>query len=307
MQIERHEIRIFASVVEEDGFSRAAEKLDISQSAVSQAIANLEHKMDCQLLLRGRKLALTESGKRLFSFSRLVINEESLALDDIQRIRTGALSTLNLAMSSAVNRFFGERLLLEFCERNPLTRLKLDVAPSREMVYGVDEDRWELGFGPFQSRMPGHFECLPFFRETRQLVVHQNHASCDELVRDPAAHMGSQTLLTSYLDDAGKRPGNQRIRDMVEDVWEVSHLELRLALCEAGKGVTYLSDRLLGELSGYHPIVGLEVSSFKREVGLYYKKHNALSEGAKRFIGICQRAFAPGEADDDEAATNPPR
>ena len=111
MQIERHEIRIFATVVEEDGFSRAAEKLDVSQSAVSQAVANLEHKLDCQLLIRGRKLALTESGKRLFTFSRMVINEESLALDDIQRIRTGALSTLNLAMRSTVNRFQGERRL----------------------------------------------------------------------------------------------------------------------------------------------------------------------------------------------------
>lgn len=300
MQIERHEIRIFAAVVEEDGFSRAAEKLDVSQSAVSQAVANLEHKLDCQLLVRGRKLALTESGKRLFSFSRLVINEESLALDDIQRIRTGALSTLNLAMSSTVNRFHGERLLLEFCEKNPLTRLKLDVAPSREMVYGVDEDRWELGFGPFQSRMPGHFECLPFFRETRHLVVHEDHPDFEALVAEPGRHLPSQTLLTSYLDDAGKRPGNQRIRDMVQDVWEVSHLELRLALCAAGKGVTYLSDTLLSDLTGYHHIAGLEVSEFQREVGLYFKKHKALSEGAKRFIGICQRAFSPLRAVDAE-------
>ena len=292
MQIERHEIRIFAAVVEEDGFSRAAEKLDVSQSAVSQAIANLEHKLDCQLLIRGRKLSLTESGKRLFSFTRMVINEEALALDDIQRIRTGALSTLNLAMSSSVNRFFGERLLLEFCERNPLTRLKLDVAPSREMVYGVDDDRWELAFGPFQTRMPGHFECLRFFSETRFLVVHENHPAFTALMDAPQAHMSAQTLLTSYLDDVAKRPGNQRIRDMVQDVWEVSHLELRLALCEAGKGVTYLSDRLLAEHDGFHHIRGLEVSCFDREVGVYFKKHQALSEGAKRFIGICQRQFS---------------
>jgi DNA-binding transcriptional LysR family regulator len=300
MQIERHEIRIFAAVVEENGFSRAAEKLDVSQSAVSQAIANLEHKLDCQLLVRGRKLDLTESGKRLFSFSRLVINEESQALDDIQRIRTGALSTLNLAMSSTVNRFHGERLLLEFCESNPLTRLKLDVAPSREMVYGVDEDRWELGFGPFQSRMPGHFECLPFFRETRHLVVHEGHPDFHRLLEHPAEHLHSQTLLTSYLDDAGKRPGNQRIRDMVQDVWEVSHLELRLALCAAGKGITYLSNILLADIEGFHEIQGLEVSGFEREVGIYYKKHKALSEGAKRFIGICQRAFSPLAAAEPE-------
>lgn len=292
MQIERHEIRIFATVVEEGGFSRAAEKLDVSQSAVSQAVANLEHKLDCQLLLRGRKPELTESGKRLFSFARTVINEEEQALDDIHRIRLGELSTLNLAMSSTVNRFFGELLLLEFCERNPLTRLKLDVAPSREMVYGVDEDRWEIAFGPFQSRMPGHFECVPFFEETRRLVVHENHPNFHALRRDPEPLLASQTLLTSFLDDPVKRPGSQRIRDMVQDVWEVSHLGLRLALCEAGKGITYLPDRLVASLSGYHPIETLEVSSFDRSVGVYYKKHKALSEGAKRFIGICHRHFA---------------
>ena len=291
MQIERQEIRVFSAVVEEGGFGRAAETLDVSQSAVSQAIANLEHKLDTALLIRGRKLELTEAGKRFFSYTRTVINEESETLSDIKRIRTGALSTLNLAMSSTVNRFHGIRLLLEFSERNPLTSLKLDVAPSREMVYGVDEDRWELGFGPFQSRMPGHFECLDFYREQRMLVVHEHHPQFAELMADPLSHMLQQTLLTSYLDDAGKRPGNARIRDMVGDVWEVSHLELRLALCAAGKGVLYLSERLLNELPGYHHLSGLDISTFERDVGLYFKKHKALTEGAKRFIGICQREF----------------
>ena len=155
MQIERNEIRVFSAVVEEGGFSRAAERLNVSQSAVSQTIANLEHKLNAPLLLRGRKPTLTEAGIRLHSYAQNVIHEEALALEDIQQIKTGALSTLNLAMSSVINRFHGTQLMLEFCERNPLTRLKLDVAPSREIVAGVDEGRWELGFGPFQQQMPG--------------------------------------------------------------------------------------------------------------------------------------------------------
>ena len=99
-------------------------------------------------------------------------------------------------------------------------------------------------------------------------------------------------LRTDYLE-FGPRVLLHTIRDQVQDVWEVSHLELRLALCAAGKGITYLSDRLLADIEGFHAIEGLEVSSFEREVGLYYKKHQALSEGAKRFIGICQRDFSP--------------
>ena len=291
MQIERHEIRVFSAVVEEGGFSRAAERLNVSQSAVSQTVANLEHKLDAQLLIRGGKPTLTEAGKRLFSFAQMVIKQELDALDDIAQIRTGSLSTLSLAMSSMFNRFYGKQLLLEFCERNPLTRLKLDVAPSRELIYGVDEDRWELGIGPFQTRMPGHFATRPFFQETRLLVVHENHPRFKALMQAPEEELKSVTLLTSYLDDATKRPGSERLRNQFASVWEVSHLELRLALGEAGKGVTYISDRLLADLGGYHPIGGLETSTIARVVGLFHKKHQALSEGAKRFIAICQNQF----------------
>jgi DNA-binding transcriptional LysR family regulator len=292
MQIERHEIRIFSAVVEESGFSRAADRLNITQSAVSQAVANLEHKLDAQLLLRKNKPELTEAGKRLFSFTQSVIKQELHALDDIRQIKTGALSTLNLGMSSMFNRFFGKELLLEFCERNPLTRLKLDVAPSRELIYGVDEDRWELGIGPFQTQMPGHFLTTPFFEEKRQLVVHEKHPRFAALMRSPAGELTELTLLTSYLDDATKRPGSERLRNQFASVWEVSNLELRLALAEEGMGVTYLSDRLLDELGGFHAIADLDISTIDRVVGLFHKKHKALSEGAKRFLAICQRYFS---------------
>src|SRR5688572_7331653 len=65
MQIERHEIRCFQAVIDAGGFSRAAERLDLSQSAVSQAIANLEHRLGTVLLRRGNPPQLTEAGIRL--------------------------------------------------------------------------------------------------------------------------------------------------------------------------------------------------------------------------------------------------
>ena len=290
MQIERHEIRIFSAVVEEAGFSRAAERLSISQSAVSQAVASLEHKLDAVLLVRKQQPELTEAGNRLFRYAQMVLKEERAALEDIAQIRTGALSTLDLAVNSMVNRCFATELLLEFCEHNPLTRLKLDVAPSKEIIYGVDDDRWELGFGPFQSHMPGHFVTKPFLQEQRLLVVHENHPQFQALMAQPGEHLSQVTLLTSYLDDGVK--GGERMRDSFAGVWEVSNLGLRLALAEAGKGVTYLSNYLLRDLDGLHAIDGLGISSIQRQVGLYYKKHKALTEGAKRFVAICERRFS---------------
>ncbi len=57
-------------------------------------------------------------------------------------------------------------------------------------------------------------------------------------------------------------------------------------------GVTYISDRLVDDLDGFHPIDHMEISTIPRVVGIFHKKHVALSEGAKRFLAICQRRFA---------------
>ena len=162
MQIERNEIRCFHAVVEAGGFSRAAERLDLSQSAVSQAIANLEHRLGAVLLRRGNPPQLTEAGIRLLRFAETVMNESVRRLPTSAQIKSGALSTLSLALSPAANARY--HAAAEFSERNPLTRFKVVVAPSREIVYGVGDGRWELGFGPLLHTMPEYFafhSCFP--------------------------------------------------------------------------------------------------------------------------------------------------
>ena len=287
---------VLAAVVEEGGFGRAAEKLGVSQSAVSQTIAGLEHRLDTPLVVRGKAGALTEAGIRLYRFARTLLMEEERALQDIRGIKSGALSTLNLAMNSMVNRFHGRDLLLAFCEANPLTRLKLDVVPSQEIIYGVDADRWELGFGPFHAQMPGHFEVKPYFHEDRYLVVHRAHPLADQLLADAARVLGQVTLLTSYLDEAPRRGDSPRIREHFADVWELSNLELRLALAQAGKGVTYLSDRFLDVYDGFVRVPGLDISAIARDVGLFFKKHKPLSEAARRFKALAERRFLSPES-----------
>lgn len=291
LRIERHEARVFEAIISAGGFSRAAEKLHISQSAVSQTIANLEHKLGTGLIVRGRRPELTEAGKRMYSYTRLLLSEEAQALADIEQIRTGALSTLNLATNSMVNRYHSQTLLLKFCEDNPLTRLKLDVVPSMGIIYGVDEGRWELGFGPFLHEMPRNFETKPYFDEMRILAVHRNHPDFDALMTQPGDALTRTTLLTSYLDDATKRADTGRLRSQFAAVWEVSNLELRLGLAADGRGVMYLSNHLLVDTPDMVAIPGLAAASIPRQVGIYYRRHEPLSTGARLFIGLCDRHF----------------
>jgi LysR family transcriptional regulator, hydrogen peroxide-inducible genes activator len=290
MQIERNELRCFQAVIETGGFSRAAERLDLSQSAVSQTIANLEHRLGTVLLRRGHPPQLTEAGMRLLRFAEKVLNEERETLADIEQIKSGALSTLSLALSPATNARFGVALLKDFSERNPLTRLKVVVAPSREIVHGVSDGRWELGFGPFQHSMPEYFAFHPCFPETRRLMIAADHPAREALRRDPAAGLRSIPLITSYLEDSARRPGSQRIRNAFGSVWEVSHMELRLALAAEGKGATFVTD-LIEAPDGLVPVEGLPFSNIERQVGVYYLRHQALSQAGARFLALCREKW----------------
>jgi len=291
MQIERNELRCFHAVIEAGGFSRAAERLDLSQSAVSQTIANLEHRLGTSLLHRGSPPQPTEAGIRLLRFAETMLNEERETLADIGQIKSGALSTLSLALSPAANSRMGVALLKEFCERNPLTRLKVVVAPSREIVHGVGEGRWELGFGPFHHNMPAHFALHPSFSETRRLMIARDHPARGALMRDPISTTRELPLLTSYLDEPARRPSGERLRDAFGSVWEVSHMELRLALVADGKGVTYVSNLLTAVPPQLVPVEGLPFSNIDRQVGAYCLKHQPMSQAGTRFLALCHEKW----------------
>ena len=83
-------------------------------------------------------------------------------------IKNGILGNLLLATSSAVNLLFGEALITAFLNDSPMTRLKINVMPSRQINPGVEADLWELALGPFQQTMPDQFETVPLFR------IHEN-------------------------------------------------------------------------------------------------------------------------------------
>lgn len=296
MHIERNEIRCFQAVIEAGGFSRAADRLDLSQSAVSQTVANLEHRIGAVLLKRGHPPQLTEAGIRLLRYAETVLNQEREALADIAQIRSGALSTLSLGLSPATNSRFGVTLLMDFSERNPLTRFRVLVVPSREIVYGLSDGRWELGFGPFHHSMPEYLAFHPCFSEVRRLMIAANHPSREALQRDPEAKLRTLPLISSYLDNAPRRAGGHRLRSSFGSVWEVSHMELRLALAAEGKGVTYVSDLVMHVPQGLVAIEGLPFSSIKRQVGVYYLKHQPLSRAGGRFLALCREKWDWGRS-----------
>jgi len=133
-----HAIRVFAQVVESGSFSRAAERLDLSTTAASRSVADLEAHLQTRLLNRTtRKLSLTESGQAFYGRSVQLLHD----LDEAEREASRAAVTPRgtIRLSASVN--FGVRHLApaiaEFLLRHP--DVKFDAQLSDRMVDLVEE------------------------------------------------------------------------------------------------------------------------------------------------------------------------
>ncbi len=290
MRLENSELRAFRAVIEEGGFKRAALALHISQSAVSQAVASLESKLEMTLVERGKALRLTAAGRRLFDHAVEVLRDEEQTLEDIARLRKGGAGSLNIALSASINRFYAPELISAYYQQHPGTHMKIAEMPSRSIIYAVLSGNAELGMGPFQKQMPA-FDRIPLYDDSRHLVVSPLHPHYDRMMEGEANALKETPLIASALDNPDMRPSIQRLRDQFSTVWEVSSLSLRIHMVAQGMGVTFIDGRLLREHPQCRDFTIMDDVSFGRiekQVGLYYRSGKKLSGSARDFIALCE-------------------
>jgi DNA-binding transcriptional LysR family regulator len=294
MRLENSELRAFRAVIEEGGFKRAAEALHISQSAVSQAVAGLEFKLEAPLVQRGKELRLTDVGKRLFEHAVDVLRDEQQTLEDIMQLKQGKTETLSLALSASLNRFHAPALISAYYHENPQICMKISEMPSRSIISAVLSGNVELGLGPFQKDMAA-FQTVPLYRDFRHLVVSPKHARYEDMINGDERALKLTPLIASALDNPDMRPSIARLRDQFSSVWEVSSLSLRIYMVAQGMGVAFIDRKLLEEHPSCVDFRIMNDVSFGRidkQVGIYYRARSALSDSATNFIALCRRHWA---------------
>jgi DNA-binding transcriptional LysR family regulator len=131
-------MRVFAKVVELEGFSRAAERLGISATAASRQVAELEARLGVRLLHRTtRRLYLTDSGRSYYERCAQILND----LDEAELTISSAGGRPQGLLRVAAPVSFGVQhltpLFLDYMERYP--EVKLELSLSDRMVDLVEE------------------------------------------------------------------------------------------------------------------------------------------------------------------------
>jgi DNA-binding transcriptional LysR family regulator len=119
----------FAAVAETRGFRRAAERLGVTGSAVSQAIRRLEARMGVALVHRTtRSVRLTEAGDRLYAAVRSALDEVRVAVAAAGELAEEPQGLLRLHLTTGAESYFTGPLLAGFLTAYPHVRLELAVS-----------------------------------------------------------------------------------------------------------------------------------------------------------------------------------
>ena len=244
--MDTRQLAAFCAVVERKSFSQAAERLGVTQPAVSLQIRSLEQRLGRQLLDRsGRRVEPTEAGLRLYaSAQRLLALEESL-LEELTADDEGIITgTLELGASTGPGGTVVPLLLCEFHERYPEARVRLSVSDTQTIVDQVADRELELGIVGAGRRHRGVvFE--PFFRDEVVLACPPTHrfagktVSLDQLKAEPLIVMQEGAGVRQVIEDELRREG-MRLRDL--DVrLELGLQESVRSAVLAGHGIAFIS------------------------------------------------------------------
>ncbi len=239
------QLRIFVAAAEAEHVTRAAQKLNLTQSAASAAIAALEDRHGVRLFDRiGRRIALTAAGRRFLGEARAVLARAGAAeqaLADLAGLKTGELL---IAASQTVGSYWLPPRLVAFHARYPGVSIKLRIGNTHDVASLAGGGEIDLGFVEGEVADPA-LDVKPVDEDELVIVAAPGRrdwlAAADphamSMVPWVARERGSGTrevfeaTLTSFGVAAAER----------ENILELPSNEAVRAAVEAGAGLAVLS------------------------------------------------------------------
>src|SRR5436305_2712648 len=296
--MDTRQLNAFCEVVERKSFSQAAERLGVTQPAVSLQVRALEKRLGTQLLDRsGRRVEPTEAGTKLYKAAQRLLALEDEIVAELAGDQTGALTgTLEIGASTGPGGVVLSTLLCQFAERHPALNVALSVFDTQTVVDRVADRSLELGVVGAAPRHRG-VEYEPFIRDTVVLVCPPGHrfggktVTLDDLRGDSLLLMQEGAGVRQMLEEELRRAGT-RLRDLGVRI-ELGLQESVANAVRAGHGVTFISrssveaDLAAGTLVEAR-VAGLEL---EREIHLVRAAGRTETRAARAFVEFARETL----------------
>jgi DNA-binding transcriptional LysR family regulator len=244
--MDTRQLAAFCAVVERKSFSQAADRLGVTQPAVSLQIRSLEERLGQRLFDRsGRRVEPTEAGLRLYRGAQRLLALEQQVLEDVAGDEDGELrGELAIGAATGPGATVVPVLLCEFQRENPEVRVELTISDTQSVIEAVARRELELGV---VGATPRHRSVAyePFFKDEVVLVCPPKHPfagktiTIDELRGEQLVLMQEGAGVRQVIEEELRKAG-KRLRDLDVKL-ELGLQESVKSAVEAGYGVTFIS------------------------------------------------------------------
>jgi len=289
--VELSQLEVFLAVARERRFSRAADKLFRTQSAVSQTIRKLEDELGEALFDRSsREGVLTDAGKVLYEYAEKLINlrsEASESLAELKELQKGKL----VVAANELTVLYLLPVLAEFRRLHPMIKITVERAlgsriPDEVLSYSV-----EFGVLSYAPQDPS-LHSIVIFSDQLVFVVPPRHplASAPQV---SIRQLGAESFVAHIVSS----PYREKVIQMFKNHKTPLHMDLELPTLQAikryvamGSGVAFVPEISVEAEIARGELVSIPVRELqlKRKLRLIYRKDASLSHAARAFLKVTE-------------------
>ncbi|MEK3726242.1 MULTISPECIES: LysR family transcriptional regulator [unclassified Lysinibacillus] len=287
----RH-LHYFMAVCEELHFTKAAEKLGISQPTLSQQIRVLEDELGMPLFDRiGKKIVATEAGSLLFSYATemlTTLQNVKDAINDLQELQRGQIS-VGIMPSDLDYRI--TQLVIDFHQKFP--KVKLKILASIDIMRQVLENEVDIGIGT-NVEPDDRLVIIPLRREEYVLTVSQEHPLANQTAITIAELKGLPMVMypegffgREIVEEAVKKHGFQ-----LHSILETSSVTSIMNLVRANIGATVQPYHLIQQIND-PTLCSIRISDGapSRSLSIIYRVDRYVSQATTAFIKQIKEYF----------------
>jgi DNA-binding transcriptional LysR family regulator len=278
--------------VQTGSFTETARMLNLTQSAISHSIKNLEGDLRCQLVTRtGRRINITEDGKELYEDAQLILNQMQGARTRIQDRANWGKGRLRVGASTTACQYIIPNVLREFNECFPDCILNITPADTPELLQQLQRHELDLAIivDPFN---PKDVTVKPLFADELILTTSPIHPFAQKgsitmnKIDQERLVLYNKTSHTFNLIENFLRQNKLALTNYIE----LGSMEAIKELVKINYGISFLASWIVEQEINIGSLVRIHTGKNKilRQWGIGYAKDKKLSITEETFLGICE-------------------
>ena len=283
--MDNQNLKAFITVAEIGSFSEAADRLYLTQSAISKRIALLEQQIGKRLFDRiARQVSLTEAGNELLPRARRILQEYENALQAINDLSGEASGTLRLAISHHLGLHRLPPILKQFAQQYPNVTLDIEFMDSEKAYEKILHGESEVAVITLALESHHNINSKKIWNDPLRFICAQDHPlaalkqpALQDLAEYPIILPGLNTYTGRIIQNLFQKEGIPLTAPM-----STNYLETISTMVEIGLGWSVLPETLVRDLH----VMPFEAVSIERELGYIHHMKRSLSNAALAFLGL---------------------